>query len=575
MSSTPYYRVDPEHSGELGREVWVLGPPGTGKTTFLSGSVRNTALQRGSDNVVVASFTVTAAAELQGRGLPLPKSQVGTLHSLCYRQLDHPPVVEEQLIEWNKAHPALAVTIKPGARSSLDDGAPPEAWTGATEGDVLMSELDSLRARTVPKEEWPTATRHFSEKWTDWKRANGLIDFTDMIELALTDVDNAPGNPDVGYFDEAQDFTPLEFALIRKWGSRMERIVIAGDDDQAIYGFKGATPKAWLEADVDDGDKLVLSQSWRIPASVHRAAEHWIKTVSLREPKLYHPREEEGLVAHKPLTYDNPLSMVRELDKALSRTVIDADSGEERPATVMVLATCAYMIDPLKHELRKAGLPFHNPYRKTRSDWNPLKPAKGVSSRERLLSYLILDDRQFGDDSRPWTGEDIRKWSHVIKTQGLMVRGAKGLIAEMPNGEVDYDSVASLFLDDVELEQAVEPSLDWFARNLLAGSKPGLDFPIAIARNKGALALRDEPRLTIGTIHSVKGGQADFVYLMPDLSARGNNEWAKIGEPRDGVIRQFYVGMTRARHELVVCGPSTSYFVSPEKLVAGARAGSA
>lgn len=552
----------------------------TGKTTFLTGSIRNTALLRGVDNVVVASFTVTAAAELQGRGLPLPKSQIGTLHSLAYRELDRPPVADEQIDDWNTSHPALALT-RTGRRAAADDGAAPtEATGGSSEGDQLAADLDSLRARMVPRDQWPVRVADFADSWDDWKRANGLIDFTDMIEMAYHDVHAAPGRPDVGFFDEVQDFTPLELALIRKWGQHMERMVLAGDDDQSIYGFKGASPDAFLNPAIPDSDKIVLSQSWRVPASVHRAAEHWIRQLSHREEKVYSPRDEEGLVRQIREHYMQPLQLADRIEDALASTTTDAD-GTTRPATVMVLASCAYMLDPIKHELRARGLPFHNPYRRTRGDWNPLKPAAAgqTSSKDRLIAYLRLDERPdtgLGADlHRLWTGGDVKAWAHVIKKQGIFIRGAAAAIDGLPERELGFDEIAALFADEVELEQAVTPDLGWFERNLLAASRAPMTFPIEVARKRGARALVDEPRIVLGTIHSVKGGQSDCVFLIPDLSARGSDEWRRTGAPADGVRRQMYVGMTRARRELAVCNPATTKYVSPEQMVAGARAQSA
>src|SRR5579862_1388839 len=53
-------------------EYRIFGPPGTGKTTYLSKQVKNAAERFGSDSVLVTSFTRAAAAELVGRDLPLP-----------------------------------------------------------------------------------------------------------------------------------------------------------------------------------------------------------------------------------------------------------------------------------------------------------------------------------------------------------------------------------------------------------------------------------------------------------------------------------------------------------------------
>jgi superfamily I DNA/RNA helicase len=54
----------------------------------------------------------------------------------------------------------------------------------------------------------------------------------------------------------------------------------------------------------------------------------------------------------------------------------------------------------------------------------------------------------------------------------------------------------------------------------------------------------------VGTIHSVKGGEADVVFLFPDMSQAGDAAYQRHGPARDAVIRLFYVGMTRAREAL-------------------------
>jgi len=66
-------------------------------------------------------------------------------------------------------------------------------------------------------------------------------------------------------------------------------------------------------------------------------------------------------------------------------------------------------------------------------------------------------------------------------------------------------------------------------------------------------ALEESPRVIVGTIHSVKGGEADVVFLFPDVSPAGDAAYQKHGPQRDSVIRLFYVGMTRARHTLYIC----------------------
>jgi superfamily I DNA/RNA helicase len=77
-----------------------------------------------------------------------------------------------------------------------------------------------------------------------------------------------------------------------------------------------------------------------------------------------------------------------------------------------------------------------------------------------------------------------------------------------------------------------------------------IQFPADIAAAHGPQALLEKPQVTVGTIHSVKGGEADVVILFPDLSQAGDAAYQRYGPPRDAVIRMFYVGITRAREAL-------------------------
>ena len=71
---------------------------------------------------------------------------------------------------------------------------------------------------------------------------------------------------------------------------------------------------------------------------------------------------------------------------------------------------------------------------------------------------------------------------------------------------------------------------------------------------QGGTALAQDPRVTIGTVHSVKGGEADVVYVFPDMSGAA---WREMNN-QDGVdaaIRVGYVAITRAAKKVVICDP--------------------
>lgn len=553
MTVVEHQTIEPD---EPVGEFRLFGPPGTGKTSFLKEQATKWAREVGVDRIIVASFTRAAAAEIASRGLPVARRQIGTLHALAYRTIDSPEIAETHVGDWNDEHVGYRLSSE---RPDLDDAfdAP---RSSSTEGDELQRSYETLRSRMTPRELWPASVRRFADVWEGWCRSNSLVDFTGMIETALADVSRAPGDPRVGLFDEAQDFTPLELALVRSWGSHMERILLAGDDDQTIYAFKGATPEAFLDPPVAETHKRVLRLSHRVPVAVHAASSRWIERLSRREPKEYEPRDAPGTIRVVRSTYRSPESIVEE-------AAIAADAG----VTSMILGSCSYMLDPVKAVLRREGVPFHNPYRTRRGDWNPLvrSTATRRSAGDRLLAYLRPRSDVWGDDARQWTGDDLKAWTVHLKASGFLRRGAKTLIDNLaPNAEIDDLALSDMFsaLPEDEWVGLVTASTSWFEERLLASKRPSYEFPLQIVRRRGADVLRAEPKIVIGTIHSVKGGEADRVYLFPDLSIAGRRELHGDDRARDSVTRLFYVGMTRAREDLVVCSPATSLAIDPYTL---------
>jgi superfamily I DNA/RNA helicase len=116
-------------------------------------------------------------------------------------------------------------------------------------------------------------------------------DFTDVLEQAVN-VARIPRNFKLLLVDEAQDLCPMQWRIVERLCGHAEQVYIAGDDDQSIYRFSGASLDGFLDFPVDK--EVQLEQSYRIPASVHALSQTVIKRVSRRKEKLFHPRNEEG-----------------------------------------------------------------------------------------------------------------------------------------------------------------------------------------------------------------------------------------------------------------------------------------
>jgi hypothetical protein len=158
----------------------------------------------------------------------------------------------------------------------------------------------------------------------------------------------------------------------------------------------------------------------------------------------------------------------------------------------------------------------------------------------------------------------LRKWIDVLKAKGTTSKGAKTYVEVAYTREreandrerppIPEKELRDLFLPDVwkSLRTAFVDgtAIEWLLTRSLSSKRPLLRYAANIAANRGWRALWDTPKVVTGTIHSTKGGEADHVFLAPDLSAAGWEEWQSDGERRDSVRRMFYVGMTRARRTL-------------------------
>lgn len=532
----------------------VHGPPGTGKTTYLSHQCELAAEKYGPALVVVASLTRAAAAEVAGRRTPLPPANVATLHSHAYHAMKRPQIMETKdgLTAWNEWVGIASMRIS--TKFAADpENAEPEMGVFDEDGVQALNLANIMRQRMVKVEMWPPMVQRFWRKWTQFKAENGMVDFTDLIEVALADVDEMPQQPAVFMLDEAQDMSRLEFALAMKWGGRCEQMVIVGDQDQNLYQWRGTDPEAFTSQ--TPTTERTLSQSYRVPRAVHDVAVRWITQIADRTQTAYEPRKDEdgtvvdGKLRREQHTYKDPVSLMH-------AAIEDVEAGR----TVMILGSCTYMLNPLVGELRKHGIPFWNPYRVKAGNWNPLRGGS------RLLALVKPLPTVEGGEAQLWTWKDLRKWIDPLQSAGVLERGTKTMIESKcvvdRFGDGNADDIVPLLtvgaMFKPEHHSAVlSCDMDWWEKHLKHIDQKRQQYALTVARKRGTDALREQPKMIVGTIHSVKGGEADVVYLLPDLSGAAYFEgWRRGGDGRDAIIRQFYVGMTRARHELVLCAPS-------------------
>jgi superfamily I DNA/RNA helicase len=167
-----------------------------------------------------------------------------------------------------------------------------------------------------------------------------------------------------------------------------------------------------------------------------------------------------------------------------------------------------------------------------------------------------------------WTVEQFVSWAQNLRVGSTGLQRGQGnkFIKKLKEAlqdktRTDLNStrkVVSKILSPEAVEPALNRNLEWLHENLKNDKVEKLKYHMKVHRQFGIDGLMKEPKITIGTIHSVKGGEADVVYLFPDISYQAADAITndKGTEHVDSVRRLFYVGMTRAYEELVLMAPA-------------------
>lgn len=535
----------------------IIGPPGCGKTTTLSTWCERAVSRYGYDKVIVCSLTRTAAYRA-ARTIELPLGQFGTVHAFAYRALGHPVLAEAKLDEWNKAYPNFQLAGHGQARTPDDGYLMPEE---TTLGDNLKLEYTRLLTMGVPRIaiEWQRASLlGFAERWQDWKAQNHYVDFVDLLLQAYDEIDTVPGEPAVILGDEWQDVGALEHKLIMKWAEKSEHLVLTGDPGQALFQFRGTDPlllqRLW---DTYDADRKPLTQSYRLPQAVYDYAWQWQQRFQFTRRVEYSPRKDEQNQIVEGFVHSAPaFAMVtpRTIEQMLLPYL---DASKE----VLILATCGYMLDPVIHVLREMGLLFANTLRPNNGKWNPLpqKRGRGYTVVDRVLAFSRPRADLWGEAAHFWTPGELKAWTSALPATGIFSRGGsaaiQGLSDEASDEEI-ADTCKAWFTEEALRAIVPRPDLTWYLSHV-KGSDNLRDYVEQVIGRYGVQKLQERPQIQIGTVHSYKGGEADIVWLNPDLSLEASSAAHKNPQAAEEMRRVFYTGVTRAKEGLLLAEAST------------------
>jgi len=562
----------------------LFGGPGSGKTTALLDRVEGLLEDDDVDvrDVLVVSYTRAAAAEVRERlaeRLDMSpralKGNVSTMHAKAYELLnlsrndvvgekDKQAFCEDYGVEYEDEYSGAG---RRTARSTTIGNKiiATSQWLQRTRRDVadwydvpfqwnveevrLPPEIDpNAQEGNKYTPTWPADDDRIDvpqtiRAWRAYKGENDLVGFADMLER----VKQRSLVPHVDYLiiDEFQDITTLQYDIYEEWKPHMEKVLIAGDDDQVVYAWQGADPDLLLDTERDED--VVLPNSYRLPSRILNVVNREIRHIKKRQEKDLKPRKEGGAV--EGIRNPSMLDLVRNV-----RHTVQQDDG-----TIMLLFRARYQMFQFIDEFIGEGIPFS-----------------------------VLTDQRMWTDRLTQYVRAIEKFEAGEEPTGLETRRLAEMLQDSAFGTNERDDLYDL-LDERQEAAGVE-DLEAFTvdpdeiRNL-APFMPGPASAADMVRKVTSFQRKsvdayfagdyegmDPNRVRVGTIHSAKGREADHVFVATDLTEKvveqmaasvddpeevdGVEEFTKTTNPvpvlTNNERRVFYVGMSRARERLVL-----------------------
>jgi len=331
----------------------IYGPPGTGKTTKLI-KYAKTFYKLGTplDRIGYFAFTTKAANEAINRMLDAyPRlrrkdlKHFRTLHSLAFNRLGmkKSEVMQDEHYEDIGRELGIEVTVYSNGQET----------TGFVDSNSeYFNLINAARIKEISLEaEYNTGMYSYEleknllyilrSELDNYKESFKLYDFTDMIEKF--NVAKMCPKYDIVFIDEAQDLSPVQWKMVDIIRENSTYVILAGDDDQAIYGWAGADVKKFQ--DEPSKKDIILPQSFRVPGRVQQMANKILDRIpnERRIKKIWQARKDEGFIDYITSIEDAPL-----------------DKGDW-----LILARTNDRLDKIKPILRDMGIYFQIKGRKS------------------------------------------------------------------------------------------------------------------------------------------------------------------------------------------------------------------
>lgn len=585
----------------------VLAGAGSGKTRVLTARTAYMLDVKQIDprTIMLVTFTSKAAGEMKNRLLSYPeikKEQInqlvtGTFHSIFYRILmfhEGRNWSSERLLkkDWQRDR------ILKEAGKELDLSEKEFAYDLALQQIGLWKNSLRFPHEVKPESDWEERAAFLYKKYEEYKNQEGLFDFDDMLIGCYQLLVSSPSILEMyqdrfHYFliDEFQDVNKVQYELIKLLSGKHKNVCAVGDDDQAIYSFRGSDPSYLLEFEKDfpNAKMVTLEQNYRSSHEIITAANDMISKNKIRRkkkmkaqfesgihPVLFYPYDEEEEATmivtdiHEKIMHGaNPSDFaILFRTNAGSRAVFERLASSNLPFKIDLDSEAFYERRIVKSVLSFLRLSLNEDNHQALSDILPILFLKQTVLKD-LKAESILKDCTYLE------ALSHIKTKHAFQEKKLKkaVQLIRSLKFSPPLKTIDTIEKELGFLDFLkkrgnESNQQDKGSDDLKDLKVAAKSFDSIQALLSHAEHMSAmnkeiknLSKHFTEAISLSTIHRAKGLEYKNVYIigavdgsLPHdyaLDSSRNGDFTAIEEER----RLFYVAMTRAMQELFISVP--------------------
>lgn len=595
----------------------LLASPGSGKTTTLIMRIGYLIEEKGIDptRIKAVTFSRASANDMKERFKKffpqLTPVDFSTIHSLAFqvvREHFRNEHIQYELIEGpsNKHNQGRApinkrILLRNIFKTMNDDNITEDQL------EELLTYISYIKNKLIPLDKLSSVScsvPHAEEifrKYEEFKRNSQvlLVDYDDMLTIANRILENESDllkkyqrMYDYVLTDESQDTSLVQHLIIEKLVKEHKNLCVVADDDQSIYGWRGAEPQYLLDFKkrYPHAEILKMEQNYRSSKNIVKIANQFIQQNKKRYPKnMFTENKPASEIVRKVLTdYSEQTTYVAE-----------AILKEQNLQEIAVLYRNNSSSILLVNELERANIPFYlkdtdhrffhhwivedmkNFMRMTFNDRKPALLEKIYSKFNGYISKVQVENlKRINNDESVF--DNLINHVDIKEYQVRKLKRCKELFSDMRHQrplkviqtirqELEYDKAIegmcqrlgfnkdNLFGILHTLEEVAAPlhTIEEFAQRLHQLESA----MIHAKKNQSANAV------TLTTLHSSKGLEFNKVYMI-DLIDGVIPSTIDMEEFRHGdtnlmeeAARLFYVGMTRARFHLELISYKSKYGV--------------